>query len=115
MSDGALNPVRWLGSSLKDLRSFPPEVRSSVGQAIYTARRSLKDPAAKPMKGFEASTVMEIVAFFHGDTWRAVYTVRLKGFIYVTSCISEEIQVRDRYTKKEIDLIRRPSTAAYED
>jgi phage-related protein len=72
MSDGALNPVRWLGSSLKDLRSFPPEVRSNVGPAIYTARRGLKDPAAKPMKGFEASTVMEIVASFHGDTWRAV-------------------------------------------
>jgi phage-related protein len=72
MSDGALNAVRWLGSSLKDLRSFPPEVRSNVGPAIYTARRGLKDPAAKPMKGFEASTVMEIVASFHGDTWRAV-------------------------------------------
>jgi phage-related protein len=54
----------------------------SVGQ-FTPPQRGLKDPAAKPLKGFEASAVMEIVARFDGYTWRAVYTVRLKGFIHV--------------------------------
>ena len=100
MTDERLKPVRWVGSSLKDLRSFPPEVCSNGGQAIYTAQRGLKDPAAKPMKGFEASAVMEIVARFDGDTWRAVYTVRLKGFIYVLHALQKKSRSGDRAPKK---------------
>jgi phage-related protein len=41
------------------------------------------DPAAKPLKGFGGISVMEIVAPFDGNTWRAVYTVRFRGFVYV--------------------------------
>jgi len=41
------------------------------------------DPAAKPLKGFGGCAVMEIVAPFDGNTWRAVYTVRFRGVIYV--------------------------------
>jgi phage-related protein len=80
-----LNPVRWVGSSLKDLRSFPPEVKAEVGHAIYAAQQGDTDPAAKPLKGFGGVSVMEIVAPFDGNTWRAVYTVRFRGlFTYYT-------------------------------
>jgi phage-related protein len=79
MDSEKLNPVRWVGSSLKDLKSFPPEVKAEVGHTLYVAQQGDTDPAAKPLKGFGGVSVMEIVAPFDGNTWRAVYTVRLRG------------------------------------
>jgi len=34
MDSEKLNPVRWVGSSLKDLKSFPPEVKAEVGHTL---------------------------------------------------------------------------------
>jgi phage-related protein len=65
------------------------------------------DPAAKPMKGFGGASVMEIVAPFDGDTWRTVYTVRLKGVIYVLHAFQKKSKSGIATPKKEIDLIRR--------
>jgi len=62
-----LNPVRWVGSSPKDLKSFPPEVKAEVGHALYVAQQGDTDPAAKPLKGFGGVSVMEIVAPFDGQ------------------------------------------------
>ena len=83
MEGKQLKPLRWIGSSHKDLRSFPPKVRSDIGYALYAAQNGDTDPAAEPMKGFGGASVLEIVAPFDGDTWRAVYTVRFKGVVYV--------------------------------
>jgi len=30
-------PVVWIGSSRNDLKAFPKQVRSDIGQALYTA------------------------------------------------------------------------------
>jgi phage-related protein len=110
-----LKPVKWIGSSLKDLRAFPPEVRKEVGYAIYAAQKGDTDPAAKPMKGFGGVSVMEIVAPFHGDTWRTVYTVRLKDVIYVLHAYQKKSKSGIATPKKEIDLIhRRLATAERE-
>src|SRR5260370_15791384 len=79
----ALKPVRWIGTSLRDLRSFPAPVRIDFGHALFTAREGKTDPAAKPLKGFGGASVFEIVASHHGNTWRAVYTVRFQDAIYV--------------------------------
>jgi phage-related protein len=84
-------PLRWVGSSLKDLKSFPPEVRSVVGYALYAAQNGNIDPAAKPMKGFGGASVIEIIAPFAGDTWRAIYTVRFQGAVLRAPRLSEEI------------------------
>ncbi|HTC64828.1 MAG TPA: type II toxin-antitoxin system RelE/ParE family toxin [Candidatus Saccharimonadales bacterium] len=103
--ESTLKPVRWVGSSLDDLRSFPEEVRRQIGQALYSAQKGETDPAAKPMKGFSGATVMEIVAPFDGDTWRGVYTVRLKGVVYVLHVFQKKSKSGIATPKKEIDLI----------
>jgi phage-related protein len=64
-----------VGSTQKDLRSFPAVVRLDIGYALYAAQKGETDPAAKPLKGFGGCAVMEIVAPFDGNIWRAVYTV----------------------------------------
>jgi phage-related protein len=68
--------VRWMGSSLKDVRSFPESVRKEIGRALFTVQMGGVDLAAKPLQGFGGAGVVEIVASFRSDTYRAVYTVR---------------------------------------
>ena len=103
--DDQLKGVRWIGSSQKDLRTFPPEVRLDVGFALYAAQNGETDPAAKPLKGFGGHTVMEIVAPFDGNTWRTVYTVRFHGFVYVLHAFQKKSKTGIATPKAEIDLI----------
>src|ERR1700680_2972415 len=113
--DEVLKPVRWVGTSLRDLRSFPRAVRSDIGQALFTAQQGKTDPAAKPLKGFGGASVMEIVASHSGDTWRAVYTVRFRDAIYVLHAFQKKSKAGKATPKKEIDLIRQRLTDAEHD
>jgi phage-related protein len=83
VSDEPLKPVRWVGSSLKDLRSFPEQVRREIGHALYAAQNGEMDPAAKPLKGFGGGSVLEVVARHDGGAWRTIYTVRFPAAVYV--------------------------------
>jgi phage-related protein len=64
----------WIGSSRRDLRGMPQQVRRDIGQALYTAQQGVTDPAAKPLKGFGGARVMEIVERYRTGAYRAVYT-----------------------------------------
>lgn len=75
----SLKPVVWIGSAKADLRAFPEEVKDSIGFALYVAQQGGKHPDAKPLRGFSGAGVLEIVEDHRGDTYRAVYTVRLAG------------------------------------
>ncbi|MBZ5489554.1 MAG: type II toxin-antitoxin system RelE/ParE family toxin [Acidobacteriia bacterium] len=108
-------PLRWVGSSLSDLRSFPSEVRSAVGYALYAAQNGHVDPAAKPMKGFGGASVMEIIAPFAGNTWRAVYTIRFQEVVYVLHAFQKKSKSGISTPKKEIDLIYQRLAAAQRD
>jgi phage-related protein len=107
--------LRWMGSSLKDLKSFPPEVRSDIGYALYAAQNGELDPAAKPLKGFAGASVIEIVARFSGDTWRVVYTVRLQSAVYVLHAFQKKSKSGVATPKKENDLIYQRLAAAERD
>jgi phage-related protein len=100
-----LKPVFWIGSSQKDIRSFPDEVRREIGQALYTAQQGQTDPAAKPLKGFGGHAVMEIVAPFDGNTWRGVYTVQFRGVVYVLHVFQKKSKSGIATPKSEIELI----------
>jgi phage-related protein/predicted XRE-type DNA-binding protein len=81
--NGSARPVIWVGSSRRNLRGFPREVRREIGQALFTAQQGETDPSAKLLRGFGGGAVLEIVADQVGGTWRAVYTVRFREAIYV--------------------------------
>lgn len=110
-----LKVVRWVGSSQKDLRSFPEAVRLEIGYALFAAQRGETDPAAKPLKGFGGAAVMEIVAPHDGDTWRAVYTIRFKDAVYVLHAFQKKSKSGIATPRSELDLIRQRLTAAERD
>ena len=104
--NGELKPIRWIGTSLRDLRSFPRAVRSDIGQALFTAQQGRTDPAAKPLKGFGGASVLEIVASHHGNAWRAVYTVRFQDAIYVLHAFQKKSTRGIATPTREIELIK---------
>ena len=70
--------LHWVGSAKEDYLEFPAEVQSEMGYALGLAQLGSKHPHAKPWKG-EGPGVLEIVEDHRGDTYRAVYDVKLIG------------------------------------
>jgi phage-related protein len=110
-----LKPVLWMGSSLKETQSFPEAVRREIGHALYAAQQGETDPSAKPLKGFGGATVMEIVAPFDGNTWRAVYTVRFLNVVYVLHAFQKKSKSGIATPAAEMALIRQRLAAAQQD
>jgi phage-related protein len=115
MKDGPLKPVRWVGSSLKDVRSFPRKVKGEIGAALFAAQKGETDPSAKALKGFGGRGVMEIVTPHIGDTWRTVYTIRIQGVVYVLHAFQKKSKSGIATPKKEIDLVWRRLAEAEKD
>lgn len=104
--DVLLKPVEWVGSSLDDLKEFPDDVRQTVGYALYLAQSGEKHPSAKPLKGFKGSGVLEVVEDFDGDTYRAVYTVKLAGVVYVLHAFQKKSKQGIATPKQDVELIK---------
>ncbi len=104
---GRVRPVVWIGSSRRDLRAMPQQVRRDIGQALYAAQQGTTDPAAKPLKGFGGVRVMEIVERYRTDAYRAVYTAHFENAVYVLHVFQKKSKAGIATPKHEIDLIRR--------
>ena len=107
MSSPPVKLLVWVGSSLKDLREFPDEVKDEMGFALYEAQCGLKPAAAKPLKGFGGAGVLEIVSDYQSDTYRAVYTVRLEERLYVLHAFQKKSKKGIATPKAEVELIKR--------
>lgn len=112
---GRRRPVHWLGSSKRDLGDFPREVRWEIGGALWQAQLGSKAANAKPLKGFGGAGVLEIVSDFDGDTFRAIYTVRFAGAVYVLHVFQKKSRRGIETPKADLDLIRRRLRQARED
>jgi phage-related protein len=73
----------WMGSSRRDLKSFPAEVKDVMGYALYQAQVGRKALSVKPLAGFGGASVLEVIEDFHTNTYRVVYTVRFSELVYV--------------------------------
>jgi phage-related protein len=100
-------PIVWIGPSRRDLKSFPKQVRSDIGQALYTAQIGETDPAAKPLKGFGGARVMEIIDRYDTNIYRAVYTVQFSNVIYLLHAFQKKSKSGIATPQKDIELIRR--------
>ena len=108
----AIRPVRWVGSARRDLKTFPRTVQRDIGQALYAAQCGETYPSAKSLKGFSGASVLEIVAPFETDTYRAVYTVEFRSVIYVLHAFQKKAKRGRKTPKTDIDLIKRRLEAA---
>lgn len=101
-----VRPLRWIASSRKDYGEFPEEVQRAFGFGLFLAQAGQHPPNAKPLTGI-GSGVVELVDDHDGDTYRAVYTVRLEAAIYVLHAFKKKSKRGIKTPKSDIDLIRR--------
>jgi len=109
----AVKPVIWLGDSLRELKAFPASVQDEVGYALYLAQRGGKHVSAKPVKGLGPG-VLEVVSDHHGDTFRAVYTVRLANRVFVLHAFQKKSKHGIATPQAEVALIRQRLRRAIE-
>jgi phage-related protein len=104
-------PLEWVGSSRDDLKAFPDDVQDHIGFALYQAQLGAKHRDAKPLASL-GSGVMEVVSNFDTDTYRAVYTVRLRDAVYVLHAFQKKSKRGIATPKAEIELVKRRLKAA---
>jgi phage-related protein len=103
-------PLFRVGSSLKDLRDLPEEVKDEVGFALYQVQRGLTPRSAKALKGFGGASVLD----FRTDTYRAVYTVQFVDAVYVLHVFQKKSKRGAETPQSEIELIRNRLKSAKE-
>ena len=113
MRDGKkLKPLVWIGSTRQVVQGFPLEVRKTIGFALYQAQEGGKHIQAKPLKGFGGAGVLEVVEDYDGDTYRAVYTVKLASVVYALHAFQKKSKKGIKTPKQEIELIKKRLKAA---
>ena len=112
MADARL--LQWIGSSKRDLLTFPDDVRQAMGFALFLAQTGDEHPNAKALKGFGGRGVLEVVEQQDGDTYRSVYTVRLERAVYVLHCFQKKAKRGIATPKEDMDLIRKRLADAVE-
>ncbi|HTQ59921.1 MAG TPA: type II toxin-antitoxin system RelE/ParE family toxin [Candidatus Solibacter sp.] len=105
--DPVLKPVIWVGSSREDLREFPDPVQDHMGYALYIAQRGEKHATAKVLSGFGGAGVLEVVKDFRGDTFRAVYTLRFAGAVFVLHAFQKKSKSGRETPRRDMELTRR--------
>lgn len=99
-------PVEWVGSSKEYLSAFPRKVKETMGFALRVAQKGGKHIDAKPLKGFRGAGVLEVIEDFDGNTYRGVYTVKMKGVIYVLHAFQKKSKSGIRTPEFEIKKIQ---------
>lgn len=85
-----------------------------MGFALFQAQVGEKHVDAKPLKSFGGASVLEIVEDHAGSAFRAVYTVRFAGAVYVLHAFQKKSKKGVKTPKGELDLMRKRLKAAEE-
>ena len=94
---------------------MPEDVIDVFGFALHLAQTGKKHANAKPLRGFGGAGVLEVVEDHSGDTYRAVYTVKIDDAVYVLHCFQKKSKQGIETPKHDMDLIRERLKAAQAD
>ena len=76
-----------------------------MGSALLQAQKGKKHISTKPLKGFTGASILEVVEDYDGDTYRAVYTVKFQGVIFVLHVFQKKSKQGIKTPKQDLDLI----------
>ena len=107
-------PLHWVGSSKKDLLTFPEDVVRGFGYALGVVQAGGTPPSAKPWKG-EGPGTFELIQDRRGGTWRLVYTVRFEKAVYALHSFQKKSSSGIRTAGTDVKLIRQRLQAARRD
>jgi phage-related protein len=102
MNDMCHKPVVWLGSSLEDLRAFPPDARRLAGYQLCRVQAGLMPSDYRPVKSVGPG-VQEIRIHTRLEH-RVLYVARMTEAMYVLHVF----QKRTRQTRQgDVNLAKR--------
>ena len=96
----------WEGSAKKDFKAFPVDVQKDLGVALFVVQLGGTPDAAKPWKGL-GSGVYELVEDHRGDTFRAVYTVRVGDAVHVLHAFQKKSKSGIATPQPDVALIEK--------
>ncbi len=94
--------LKFVGSSLDDLRNFPEEARRIAGFELRAVQNGLEPQDWKPMRSI-GSGVKEIRIHVLGE-WRIVFVAKLADAVYVLHAFQKRSQKTNR---NDIELARK--------
>jgi phage-related protein len=77
----AIKPLRWLGSSIEDVRAFPEDARREAGHELFQVQNGLEPSDWKPMKTVGAG--VQEIRIHTGTDYRVFYIAKLAEAVYV--------------------------------
>lgn len=96
-----MKPLRFLGSSLDDLRNFPDEARRAAGFELRAVQNGLEPSDWKPIPVIGPG-VKEIRIKVLGE-WRVIYIATLRDTVYVLHAFHKKTR---RTSRHDIDSAR---------
>lgn len=94
----------WEGSAKKDFTGFPVPVQKDMGVALFVVQLGRTPESAKSWKGLGFG-VYELVENHWGDTFRAVYTVRVKDAVHVLHAFQKKSKSGIATPRPDVELI----------
>jgi len=94
--------LKFVGSSLVDLRDFPEEARRTAGLELRTIQNGLEPRDWKPVASV-GSGVREIRIHVLGE-WRIIYVANIRDAIYVLHAFQKKTQ---KTSQRDIELARK--------
>jgi len=77
-----------------------------MGYALYVAQSGGKHPDSKVLSGFGGAGVLEVIKDHRGDTFRAVYTLKHAGRVFVLHAFQKKSKGGRKTPRREIELIK---------
>ena len=97
-----MKTLRFVGSSLDDLKNFPAEARREAGFELDAVQRGLMPSDFKPMLAVGAGAY-EIRVRVLGE-WRIIYVAKFEPAVYVLHAFQKKTQ---KTRKEDIELAAR--------
>ena len=94
-------PLAWIGSSLDNLRQFPPEAKRKAGLELRAIQRGQDPMDFRPMPAL-GSGVQEI-RIRAGGAYRVFYVAKFEEIIYVLHAFRKKTQ---KTAKQDIEIGR---------
>ncbi len=96
----------WVGKSYEDLKDFPPIVRRTMGFALYAAQLGKMHEHAKVLSGMGSAKVIEIRENDRSGTYRVIYTIEMKDFVFVLHAFQKKSKSGIATPKQELELLK---------
>ena len=97
-----MKTLKFIGSSLVDLASFPDKARRQAGFELWQVQCGLMPSDFKPMLGAGAGAY-EIRIHVRGE-WRVIYVARFASSIYVLHAFHKKTQ---KTRQEDMDIAKR--------